>query len=91
LLLQKHVSIHGNALTFASLSVAAETHATEPLSDNGLLRLSGVMLQYVIIACIVLVLQIGFDISDTHLSDAVKPFVLHRSDLTSFLCLKNAL
>jgi hypothetical protein len=33
-------------LTFFSVSVAAETRASEPLSGNGLLPLSGVMSQY---------------------------------------------
>jgi hypothetical protein len=40
------VLIRGIALTFASVSVAAETRASEPLSGNGLFRLSGVMTQY---------------------------------------------
>jgi hypothetical protein len=37
------VSVRGNALTFVSVSVTAETHASEPLSGNGILRLPGVM------------------------------------------------
>jgi hypothetical protein len=43
---RKPVFIRANALTFASVSVAAETLASEPLSGNGLLRLSGVMSRY---------------------------------------------
>jgi hypothetical protein len=74
------VSIHGNTLTFASVSIAAEMRVSEPLSGSGLLRLSGIMSQYVLIACIVLMLQIGFDVSDTHPSNTVTPFILHGSN-----------
>jgi hypothetical protein len=42
----KHCQFRSNAAISTSVSVAADTHFSEPLSRNGLLLISGVMSQY---------------------------------------------